>query len=721
MRELYLRLKKDGVDAWLDKEKLLPGQDWELEIRKAVREADVVVVCLSKQFNQAGFRQKEVRLALDTAMEKPEGEIFIIPARLEECDTLESLRKWHWVDLFEEDGYERLVRAMRARADKIGVTLQIRKSRTPRTKKPNEIIALENDIKRSQEKRIFYDLTAHYECDFENTTVVTSVNFLFETLTRIMRTVAGVDKNDNNRRVDYQTGQVKHLDPKDGKTTQHALIVQGRKIQSVSKGDDQVIEPLKLISDMLVITITQDANGSLVRFDSNELPNEAFKDLVEWILADLGKTESVQVKDDIPLKAPMPKQDQPAVKLPEQQNESASGALNAGRDISSGVIITGSNNVINVGSQETPALEKPKIDRSQPKKTKSPRKPNTTIVVALIGFVGTIIAALIGSPAIEKWFSPAPVVTQLMTSTITVTPKLITPSHTFEPSLTSTTTVTLTTLPLLTESPANISTPIVKLTATKYTGSLPIEITDAKRVTMRLVSGGEFTMGSEVQDDEKPIHQVYLDAFYMDKYEVTNALYQVCVEAGGCSLPRNTGFSVRSGSYYSNPEYKNYPVIFVDWIQAVQYCGWRGGSLPTEAQWEKAARGTDGRIYPWGDTFDSSRGNFCDKNCAFDWADKNSDDDGYAETAPVGNYESGKSPYGIYDLAGNVTEWVKDLYDAYPENTISNSDYGTKYRVLRGGAWDVASDLRVSRRYRNQVGNLHTAGTVGFRCVLSLP
>ena len=124
VRGLYARLTKDGVDAWLDKEKLLPGQDWELEIRKAVREADVVVVCLSKQFNQAGFRQKEVRLALDTAMEKPEGEIFIIPARLEECDNLESLRKWHWVDLFEDDGYEMLMRTLRTRADRIGVTLQ---------------------------------------------------------------------------------------------------------------------------------------------------------------------------------------------------------------------------------------------------------------------------------------------------------------------------------------------------------------------------------------------------------------------------------------------------------------------------------------------------------------------------------------------------------------------------------------------------------------------
>jgi tetratricopeptide (TPR) repeat protein len=120
VHKLYTRLVKDGVDVWLDKEKLLPGQDWESEIRKAVREADVVVVCLSKQFNQAGFRQKEVRLALDTAMEKPEGEIFIIPARLEECDTLESLRKLHWVDLFEDDGYKKLKQSLGLRAEQVG-------------------------------------------------------------------------------------------------------------------------------------------------------------------------------------------------------------------------------------------------------------------------------------------------------------------------------------------------------------------------------------------------------------------------------------------------------------------------------------------------------------------------------------------------------------------------------------------------------------------------
>ena len=148
VRVLYERLVNGGVDAWLDKEKLLPGQDWELEIRKAVRASDVILVCLSKQFNQAGFRQKEVRLALDTAMEKPDGEIFIIPTRLEVCENLESLKKWHQVDLFEENGYDILLRALRARADGTGTTLRRKKSSIPKTSSPS--LKLEKSIEQDQ-------------------------------------------------------------------------------------------------------------------------------------------------------------------------------------------------------------------------------------------------------------------------------------------------------------------------------------------------------------------------------------------------------------------------------------------------------------------------------------------------------------------------------------------------------------------------------------------
>jgi outer membrane protein assembly factor BamD (BamD/ComL family) len=122
VRALYQRLVRDGVDAWLDKEKLLPGQDWQLEIPKAVRESDVVVVCLSNNsITKEGYIQKELRFALDIATEKPEGTIFLIPARLEECNVPTQLALWQWVDLFEPDGYERLMRSLQLRADKLGL------------------------------------------------------------------------------------------------------------------------------------------------------------------------------------------------------------------------------------------------------------------------------------------------------------------------------------------------------------------------------------------------------------------------------------------------------------------------------------------------------------------------------------------------------------------------------------------------------------------------
>jgi DNA-binding response OmpR family regulator len=127
VRDLYRYLHNEGVDAWLDKESLLPGADWDLEIRKAVRASDVVVVCLSKEFNKVGYRQKEVRLALETAMEKLDGEIFIIPAHLEECETPENLSKWHRVDLFEEGGRKKLIKALRVRADSTGASLRRRR------------------------------------------------------------------------------------------------------------------------------------------------------------------------------------------------------------------------------------------------------------------------------------------------------------------------------------------------------------------------------------------------------------------------------------------------------------------------------------------------------------------------------------------------------------------------------------------------------------------
>jgi hypothetical protein len=142
---------------------------------------------------------------------------------------------------------------------------------------------------------------------------------------------------------------------------------------------------------------------------------------------------------------------------------------------------------------------------------------------------------------------------------------------------------------------------------------LPLNYVDANGIPMRLVPDGGFTMGSEIGDpDQKPAHAVYLDAFYIDKFEVSNALYKACVVAGRCEPPKQVSSYTRR-SYYNNSEFDHYPVIYVNWNMAKAYCEWRGAQLPTEAQWEKAARGTDGRIFPWGNDFGCSLGNFDDE------------------------------------------------------------------------------------------------------------
>jgi eukaryotic-like serine/threonine-protein kinase len=279
--------------------------------------------------------------------------------------------------------------------------------------------------------------------------------------------------------------------------------------------------------------------------------------------------------------------------------------------------------------------------------------------------------------------------------------------HTSEPPSTHTPPSLVDTLvPSKTPMPSQTSTMTFTPTATP----LPVQITDLKGVSMRLVPAGEFTMGSTLFGNEQPVHTVYLGDFYMDTYEVTNRLYKACEQAGACTPPHGNS-SYTHASYYGNPQYDNHPVIKVDWYQANAYCVWRGARLPSEAEWEKAARGTDGRTYPWGEGIDCSKANYYDST-------RNKDCVG--DTSAVGSYESGKSPYGIHDLAGNVREWVADWYDAYPENTTGGSAYDTTFHVLRGGSWD-SYGLSVRSAYRFSSAPANWNFFLGFRCALSSP
>lgn len=461
VRSLYKRLVADGVDAWLDAESLVAGQNWQVEIPKAIRDSDVVIVCLSeKSINKEGYVQREIKFALDVADEKPEGTIFVIPARLEDCKVPDRLSMYHWVELFEKDGYEKLLRALHVRAGKIGATLQIKKGWLPNISSSHPL-----ESKKSVKKE---EIPASI---FEN--------------------------KKPKRKIDFKR-----------------LIGQ-------------------LVGVFLVIT-------ALV-----------------------------------------------------------------------------------------------------------------TVIFYFVKFVNQIP-----------------------------------------------------------ESSASVAfTPVVQDTLS----SLPAEIKDAQGVSMMLVPAGEFIMGNDkLFTNERPSHTVNLDAFYIDDYEITNALYKDCVAAGGgCEAPADPFL-------YNNAARASHPIVRVDWDMARSYCEWRGARLPTEAEWEKAARGENALTYPWnGDSINVNYANY--------------DSTG---TKAVGSYPFVRSPYGIHDMAGNVSEWVSDWYslDYYQlvlNNNISNpagpldspfsSSHNNYGRVFRGGSWKTTDGSLLSTTYRSRATPDSYSDDLGFRCAKDAP
>jgi serine/threonine-protein kinase len=239
---------------------------------------------------------------------------------------------------------------------------------------------------------------------------------------------------------------------------------------------------------------------------------------------------------------------------------------------------------------------------------------------------------------------------------------------------------------------------------------VPVEINDIRNVPMRLVPAGEFTMGSDDTGDvgSRPAQTIDLDAFYIDKFEVTNEMYDACVYAVECRRPQQGGSATRT-TYFANPVYAKFPVLYVDWKMANAYCEWRGARLPTEADWEKAARGSDARLYPWGNEEpDCSLANHV--GCV-------------ADTTPVDQHEAGISPYGVYGMSGNVWEWTSSLFRPYPYKADDGREDPDALgeRIARGGSWHVfggnSGNVRADTRLKLDPG--YFGGYVGIRCVVS--
>jgi len=260
---------------------------------------------------------------------------------------------------------------------------------------------------------------------------------------------------------------------------------------------------------------------------------------------------------------------------------------------------------------------------------------------------------------------------------------------------------------LLVVAVAGVPTPAIAAEPTTAARVAPADGSDAAKSPTVEVPAGEFWMGcneasdAQCADPEKPGRKVVVGAYRIDRTEVTVARYHGCVAAGACTpaavAPECNADAVGMAAH---------PINCVDWQQATTFCAWAGQRLPTEAEWEKAARGTDGRKFPWGNTDLPAAGkvaNICDVACDLQW--KLADyADGFAATAPVGTYPAGASPYGAADMGGNVWEWTADAYGDTPA------------RVIRGGSWNnQARNARTSMRSGFTASAL--APTVGFRCV----
>jgi len=256
-------------------------------------------------------------------------------------------------------------------------------------------------------------------------------------------------------------------------------------------------------------------------------------------------------------------------------------------------------------------------------------------------------------------------------------------------------------------------------TSTPTQTSIPLVIPNTIHINQKdeaeiiLVPEGEFLMGSDPAHDpwfwgaEQPEHMVILNAFWIYRTEVTQAMYNICADFHACPVPEKINNPI--AQQYGDPRFYDYPVVMVSWTGALSYCQWAGGRLPTEAEWEKAARGMDGRLFPWGNDADATnRANVTTSS-----------------PVKVGSFPEGASPYGVLDMAGNVLEWVNDFFapEYYSYSPLDNplGPASGSRKVIRGGAWNQPDITGLRTVARASLKPQETNNSVGFRCTIDEP
>jgi formylglycine-generating enzyme required for sulfatase activity len=321
------------------------------------------------------------------------------------------------------------------------------------------------------------------------------------------------------------------------------------------------------------------------------------------------------------------------------------------------------------------------------------------MVNALKKLIVVLLPFLLGACALQQFFEPTP-------------DPALAATQTAQRALMSRIASTLTAIPSITPggTAAEAARPVLEATPLPTPSDAQEKETRVSALdgmTLVYVPAGEFIMGSSMYDrdletNEVPLRKVTLDAFWISRTQVTNAMFARCAAAGACLYSA----SDKTNPRYKDPAYADHPVVYVSWQAAENYCAWSGGRLPTEAEWEKAARGTDGRKYPWGNSAPAE--NSANTNNLV------------GDTTPVGQYPAGASPYGALDMGGNVREWVWDWYDPYYYQYASGNNpagpAGGDKKVLKGSSF---SDSYRYARPANRLAHDPTSPGInrGFRCV----